>query len=90
MKIQVSIEAEVSIRATLKGKKLEVQVIAIAPYGERTATHTLTEGFDKETTDQLKELLGKLLEEKAEQAVKTAHRMAMQAETYAVSKGEVV
>lgn len=90
MKIKVTVEAEVYIKATLKGKKLEVQVVASAPYGDRTATHTLTEGFDKEKLAQLKDLLNELLESQAELAVRTSHRMAMQAESYALSKGESV
>lgn len=90
MKVKVNVEADVYIKASLKGKDLEVQVVAAAPYGDRTATHTQTTGFNKEDLSQLKELLNKLLESQAEQAVKTAHRMAMQAESYAVSKGEAV
>lgn len=90
MKVIKEIDYKVSIRAALnEDGELRVSLIATAPYGNRSATATVTE-FQEETLAPIQKALAKILHAEGPRAVIAAEHAAAISHAVAVAKGEEI
>lgn len=90
MKVTKEIDYQVHVRASLdEDGKLQVSVVAVAPYGNRTAAATVTD-FDEDTLAPLQRALTKILHAEGPRAVILAERAAATSHAVAVAMGEEI
>lgn len=90
MKVVKEIDYQVHIKASLtEDGMLSVSVVAVAPYGNRTASATVTE-FQEETLAPIQKALAKLLHAEGPRAVMLAEQAAATSYAVAAAMGEEV
>lgn len=90
MKVTKELEYAVTIKAVLDEEgQLRVSLIAVAPYGNRTATATVDD-FPEDTLAPIKRALEKVLHSQGQRAVLAAERAASVSHAVAIAKGEEI
>lgn len=90
MKVTKEIDYKVRIKAVLdEDGQMQVSLVAIAPYGSRTATATVTD-FQEELLVPIQKALSKLLQAEGPRAVVLAEQAAATSHAVAIARGETI